>query len=66
MKMQHGGRRPPALLTWDRSCVDRFVDRSMVAASAVFAPPPLNDVRTVVVLVRSVQATPSVLVCKER
>ena len=38
----------------------------MVTASAVFAPPPLNDVCTVVVLIRAVQASPGVLVCKER
>ena len=38
----------------------------MVMASAVFAPSPLNDVRAVVLLIRSVQAAITVLVFKER
>ena len=60
--MRQGCRHPPvALLIWGQRCFGR-----VVTASAVFGPPPLNEVRNVVVLIRSVQATPSVLECKER
>ena len=37
----------------------------MVTASAVFTPPPMNDIGTAVVLICSVQDTPIVLTCKE-
>ena len=43
-----------------------FVDRGGDDGCCVFAPPPLNDVRIIGVLIRSEQATPSVLVCKGR
>ena len=37
-----------------------------MTASAVLAPPPLNDERTAVVeFIRSVQATPRVIACNE-
>ena len=42
-----------------------LLTEAVVTASAVLAPLALNNVRTVVVLIRSVQAAPSVLVYKE-
>ena len=42
-----------------------LLTKAVVTAGPVLAPPPLNDVRTVVVLICSVHASPSVLLCME-